>query len=114
MRQSNIFLLSKDIPAQTVGDGVTRQIMGYNKDIMLVRVEFQAGSIGYIHIHPHLQTSYVVSGRFEVDIDGEKQILSTGDGFFVPSGKSHGVVCIENGILIDSFSPGREDFISNK
>lgn len=112
MEQSNIFLLHQNVPIETVGEGVTRQIMGYNKDIMLVKVEFQAGSIGYIHSHPHLQTSYVASGKFEVDIEGNKQILASGDGFFVPSNRPHGVVCIESGILIDSFSPWREDFIS--
>ncbi|MDU1889063.1 MAG: cupin domain-containing protein [Dysgonomonas sp.] len=113
MKDSNEFLYHNNIEIENVGDGVTRQIMGYNNDMMLVKVEFQTNSIGDIHSHPHTQSSYVVSGRFEVNIDGNKQILSAGDGFFVAPDKPHGVVCIEAGILIDAFSPTRKDFLKD-
>ena len=98
---------------EKVGEGVTLQIMGYNNDIMLVKVEFETGSIGDIHAHPHTQTSYVASGKFEVNIDGEKQILAAGDGFFIAPNKPHGVLCMESGILIDAFSPVRKDFLKD-
>lgn len=111
MISSKEFLFQKELPVEITGEGVSRQIMGYNEDIMLVKVAFQQGSIGAIHDHPHVQASYVASGKFEINIEGEKQILSAGDGFYVPSGKKHGVVCIEDGVLIDTFSPMRKDFL---
>lgn len=111
MEQSNEFLLHKDIPLENTGEGVTRQILGYNQDIMLVKVNFQTGSIGEPHSHPHVQSSYIESGKFEVTIDGKKQILSTGDGFFVPPRKSHGLKCLEEGSVIDAFNPIRTDFL---
>jgi quercetin dioxygenase-like cupin family protein len=100
-----------DIPVEEVGDGVTRQIMGYDSDLMLVKVNFKKGGIGYAHKHPHQQVSYVVEGKFEVEIDGVKEVLEAGDGFVIPSNVMHGAVCLEDGILIDTFSPLREDFI---
>jgi quercetin dioxygenase-like cupin family protein len=53
----------------------------------------------------------VHSGSFEVEVAGEKQVLNAGDVFFVPSNLIHGVVCLEAGMLLDVFSPMREDFI---
>lgn len=114
MKHSNIFLLSKDIDIEIVGKGVTRQILGYDKDIMLVKVTFEKGSVGDMHSHPHVQSSYIESGKFEVTIDDKKQVLEKGDGFFVPSGSLHGLICLEPGAVIDTFTPAREGFLQVK
>lgn len=111
MGQSETFIFQDLLKTEDLGGGVTRQIMGYNEDIMLVKVMFEPGSRGDIHAHAHVQTSYVESGSFEVYIDDEKKILNAGDGFFVPSGRKHGVICLEAGTLIDVFNPAREDFL---
>ena len=78
---------------------------------MMVRVKFEKGAIGSEHSHPHTQTSYVISGKFEITIDGDKQVLKAGDGFFVEPNLVHGAICLEEGELIDTFSPWREDFL---
>ena len=103
---------SKDVPVENVAPGMNRQIMGYDSDIMLVKVDFDKGGIGEPHTHHHQQVSYVVSGKFEVTIDGNMQVMEAGDAFVVPSDALHGAVCIEAGTLIDTFSPHREDFLS--
>ncbi|NNF66387.1 MAG: cupin domain-containing protein, partial [Gammaproteobacteria bacterium] len=54
--------------------------------------------------------AYVASGKFEVFIDGKKKILGPGDGFYIEPNTDHGAVCLEPGVLIDVFSPTREDF----
>jgi quercetin dioxygenase-like cupin family protein len=59
----------------------------------------------------HTQGSYVESGVFEVNIGGEKKILKKGDVFFVPPTTDHGVIALEEGVLVDSFNPLRVDFI---
>lgn len=101
-----------DIPLENVAPGMNRQIMGYDSDIMLVKVDFDKGGVGEPHTHPHQQISYVVSGKFEVTISDETEILGAGDAFLVPSNALHGAVCLEAGTLIDTFSPKREDFLS--
>ncbi len=111
MQQSDEFLFQKDLGVVPVGTGMTRQIMGYDQDIMMVKALFEKGSIGALHAHPHVQTTYIASGKFEITIGDKKEILSEGDGFFVPSDRIHGVVCLESGVLIDVFNPVREDFI---
>ena len=100
-----------EIEFEQVQEGLKRKVMGYTKNLMLVRVWFDKGAIGYTHVHPHEQVTLVESGKFEVHIDGKKQILETGDSFVVEPDLEHGAVCLEDGILIDTFSPMREDFI---
>ena len=87
------------------------KIMSYTDDIMLVKVKFDSGAIGSEHHHPHLQMSYIAKGVFEVKIGNDMRELKEGDVYFAPSGIDHGVVCKEDGILIDVFSPARQDFL---
>jgi len=87
------------------------EIMAYNDGLMIVKVHFKKGGIGAIHQHIHTQGSFVESGVFEVNIAGEKKILQQGDVFFVPPSTDHGVIALEEGVLVDSFNPLREDFI---
>jgi quercetin dioxygenase-like cupin family protein len=105
------FIKSDDIAWEVTAPGMKRKIMAYNESMMLVRVEFEKGAIGSLHQHRHVQISNVESGKFEVEIGGEKKVLSAGDVFHVPPHVLHGAVCLEAGVLIDVFSPMREDFI---
>lgn len=112
-QSSATFLQGQTIMTEQVGDGITRQILGYNHELMLVKVWFKAGAEGYAHQHPHSQVSYVESGVFDVMIDGVVQRLVAGDCFMAAPGLMHGAVCIEDGVLIDTFSPARQDFLGS-
>ena len=92
--------------------GVNRQIMAYDGQLMMVKVKFDKGAVGSMHEHYHSQATYVVSGKFELTIGDKKEILSAGDGYYVAPDELHGCVCIEAGILIDTFSPVRADFLN--
>ena len=109
--QSEMHIEEEKIEWEKVDDKVRRKILGFNDKIMMVKVEFQTGGIGYVHKDPHSQVTYVESGKFDVQIGNEKKVLKGGDCFFIPPDIEHGVVNFEGGILIDVFSPMREDFI---
>jgi quercetin dioxygenase-like cupin family protein len=109
--ETNTFIFSSTIEWETVGEGVRRKILCYDKNMMRVKVEFEKGGIGSLHKHPHIQMSLVESGQFEVEVDKQKRILNAGDVFYVHSNLIHGVVCLEKGALIDMFNPMREDFV---
>ncbi|KQC34571.1 cupin [Nonlabens sp. YIK11] len=108
---SKEFLFDADQEWETVGEGVKRKIMGYDDKIMLVKVHFEKGGVGAMHQHHHSQVTYVESGAFEMTIDGETKKLKTGDSFYIPTNVMHGALCLEAGMLIDVFSPIREDFM---
>ena len=110
IQKDNFFQHSLN-PWEAIDDGIMRQITGYDVNIMMVKVKFKKGAIGREHYHHHAQTSYVVSGKFKVKIGGEENILTEGDAFFIPPNEVHGAVCLEEGMLIDVFSPIREDFV---
>lgn len=96
---------------EDVAPGLSRQIMSFNDNLMIVKVKFERGSIGTLHTHPHTQGCYVAEGRFEVEIGTQKHILEKGDTFLAESGIPHGVICLEAGMLIDIFTPKRDDFL---
>ncbi len=110
--EQTLHVHADNVPAENADRGITRQILGYLPNLMLVKVHFAKGAVGRKHSHVHEQVSYVVSGVFEVEIDGKKEILKAGDAFVIPAGLEHGAVCLEDGVLIDTFSPMREDFLS--
>ena len=92
-------------------DGSTRRVVLDLPDLMLVEFTFPKGGVGALHSHPHVQSSYIADGVFDVTIDGVTQRIGAGGAYIVPSGLVHGVVAIEAGKLIDSFTPRREDFL---
>lgn len=106
-----VFIENSSIPWEDLGQGVKRKILAYNERLMVVKVEFEKGAIGVVHQHHHTQITHIDSGVFEVEINGDKKILKGGDAFFIPPNVMHGAVCLEPGILIDVFSPMREDFV---
>lgn len=105
----------KDIPYETVKEGVKRKIL-YTNNLMSVLIDFDNGPWKQPeppHSHPHEQISYVVSGEIIFYCEGEKdQHLVAGDMFSVPSGKKHTIKLLTKEVrLIDSFNPLREEFL---
>lgn len=107
------FQLNEKVAWEDLGNGIERQLFGFDQTIMMVKVKFKKGAIGELHSHPHTQVSYVESGSFEMTIGEDKTTLHAGDGFYVQPGVLHGTVCLEPGNLVDTFSPAREDFLPN-
>ena len=103
----------KDVQPEDQGNGVVRRVLAYNSKVMTVENRFQKGAIGALHHHPHTQITYVVSGKFEFEIDGVKNVVTAGDTLLKTDGVEHGCVCLEEGILLDIFTPYREDFVND-
>lgn len=82
-KKSETFQIASDIQWEYAGDGIVRQIMGYDEHLMMVKVKFNQGAVGTLHQHPHTQSTYVASGCFEVTIGKEKKVLRAGDGYYV-------------------------------
>lgn len=110
---SEAFVKYSDDAIENVEPGIRRQILGFDHNLMAVRVWFEKGAVGAQHTHPHTQVSYVESGVFEVTIGDDVQTLTAGDSFYVSSEVLHGAICREAGVLVDMFAPMREDFLTN-
>lgn len=106
-----MFVFNQDITLEDLGQGISRKVLAHSDNMMSVEVHFETGAIGAMHSHPHEQLTYVLSGEFEFTIGDEKKIVKTGDTMYKDPNIEHGCVCLEAGVLIDTFTPMRKDFV---
>ncbi|MFC3025302.1 cupin domain-containing protein [Vibrio zhugei] len=107
-----MFVYNRDVKLEDLGDGVSRKILAYSEHIMSCEVHFEKGAVGALHHHPHEQLTYVLSGSFEFTIGDEKKVVNQGDVLYKQPNIEHGCVCLEKGVLLDTFTPMRKDFIA--
>lgn len=112
MTETKLFVRAGDGEWTATPDGNRRRVLLHTDELMMVEFAFEKGGEGWLHSHPHVQSSYIAEGRFEVTIDGRTETLAAGDGFIVPSNLVHGVKALEKGRLVDTFTPHRADFLS--
>lgn len=91
--------------------GVTRCIKQAGDSLMMMEVHFEPGAEGYEHSHPHEQMSYCMKGKIAFRINDVETVLLAGDTICIPSGAKHGVTALEASILLDVFTPVREDLL---
>ncbi len=103
---------SQETPFQ-IKEGLQRRLLAYGGSLMIAEFTFEAGVTADWHSHPHEQISYVVSGKVDYCVEGQEPVrLSAGGSFYVPSNKSHRVVAYPRSVLIDVFTPMRDEFIN--
>ena len=108
-----MFVFRDDAVPTPCEPGVTRRILTYSDQLMMCEITFEKGAQGNSHHHPHEQITYVVKGAFSFTIAGETKVVRAGDSVLMPPDAEHGVTCLEEGILVDVFSPKREDFLKS-
>lgn len=102
----------RSFPSVDTGGGVMRRVLSDSPELMLVEVTFPEGGVGPSHSHPHVQSTLVKSGRFQFTIGGESFEVAEGDAFVIPSSAVHECRVLDGpGVLIDSFTPRRDDFL---
>ena len=101
-----------DFPIVKTGENVTRQVLADHADLVVVAFRFAAkDAVGDLHSHPHVQSTYVESGRFRFTLGDEVREVGPGDSFVIPTMITHGCICLEPGTLVDCFTPRRDDFL---
>lgn len=108
-----MFVFEKNCAEEELDNGVIRRIKGWLDDLMVVELRWGKGMRGAVHSHPHRQCGYVIKGSFESEADGQTTILRAGDCVYTEAGVLHGLLALEDdSILLDIFTPCREDFIA--
>ncbi len=106
-----MFVFHDRVKADACEPGVSRKVLTYTDEMMLCEISFEAGVDGKLHAHPHLQMTYVVEGKFEFTVGDETQIVEKGDSLAMLPNEPHKVRSLTKGILIDLFTPKRDDFL---
>ena len=91
--------------------GVTYKTLTYGAKTSLGEFHLQKGYEIPNHSHPHEQTGYIVSGKITFTIDGKDYNAEAGDSWNIPGNVEHSVKVHEDSLLIEVFSPVREDYL---
>ncbi|MEO0561304.1 MAG: cupin domain-containing protein [Chloroflexota bacterium] len=91
-------------------DGVIRRTMATTDEAMLCEFRLKVGAEVPLHDHMNDQVGYVVSGKLEITIGGETAVILPGESYAIPGGVPHQAIAREDSVLIDVFSPPRNDY----
>lgn len=106
-----MFVSHDDCPLEDLGNGVRRRILAHAGGLMQVEVHFERGAVGPLHSHPHEQLTHVLSGEFAFTIGDQTRVVRAGDTLYKRPDVVHGCICREPGVLLDTFTPQRRDFL---
>ncbi|HEY2153068.1 MAG TPA: cupin domain-containing protein [Vicinamibacterales bacterium] len=99
-------------PVERLADGIERQMISAER-LMICRLSIAPGVVTPVHAHPHEQMTIVERGRVRFTVAGVDRIASAGEVLVFPSGIEHGATMLEEPVvLVDIFSPPREDFLA--
>lgn len=101
----------ENIPVEKTAKGIERQMV-VGENIMICRFRFAPFTVTPVHTHPHEQMTLVIQGNVKFMIEDKACVVSPGDVLHFPPHTKHGATMLnEEVILIDIFSPIREDFL---
>lgn len=100
----------RDLPEEKVTDTISRRVLIGDKE-MIVWWSMKAGAHAAAHRHPHEQMFWMISGRMDFRLEGERRVCGPGDLGIVPAGVEHEAWFVEDTEVVDVFSPPREDFL---
>ncbi len=90
--------------------GVVVRILTDGDQITLVEVDLEAGSAVTMHTHENEQTGTLISGKLQFEIGDETFDFAPGDAWMIPANVPHEARAIEACLVVECFSPPREDW----
>src|SRR5882724_5671977 len=103
-----------EVNSEELADGIKRQMI-VGENLMICRLTIAPNVVTPAHDHFHEQMTMVERGQVRFIIGEDEVIAGSGDILFFPSGCWHGATMLdEEVVLIDIFTPIREDFLSDR
>ena len=99
-----------DVPSEQINPSISRQYITADR-VTSARFELKKGGVVPVHAHENEQVSFVISGVLRFTIDGRDIIVRAGELLQIPSHVPHGVDVLEDTLVVDVFSPVRQDWI---
>jgi quercetin dioxygenase-like cupin family protein len=90
--------------------GVGRKSLVWGERMLLTQIIMRQDSVVERHDHPYEQMGYCIQGAIELEVGDEKAICRAGSAWTIPAGASHAATGLENSILVEAFSPPRDDY----
>ena len=99
-----------DIPPEAINASIGRQYLTADR-VTIARFELKRGGVVPRHAHVNEQVSCVLSGALTFRFDDRELIARAGDVVQIPGGIPHEVTVVEDAVVLDVFSPVRQDWI---
>jgi quercetin dioxygenase-like cupin family protein len=97
-------------PVEELTPSIGRQLV-HTETMTIARIRLRAGTVVPSHEHPHEQVATVLEGSLSFVIDGEEHVVSAGESMFLPGSVPHEVEALEDSVVLDVFSPVRDDWV---
>ena len=110
MMADGYFITPKDANQVEMLPGVHRRTMGTTDETMLCEFFLERDSLVPPHSHMNDQVGYVIYGRIEYKVGEEVFVATAGDSYAIPGGIVHSARAIIDSLIIDAFSPPRDDY----
>lgn len=111
MGNSKTFVSSSGVNPVPQLPGLDRRTLVWGSDMLLAEMTLANGMRIPLHNHIHEQVGYLVRGRLEFIVGDERSILEAGSGYLVPSNVPHQINVLEDSVVIDIFSPVRDEYL---
>jgi quercetin dioxygenase-like cupin family protein len=97
--------------SRQIVEGVELSTLVHGEKTLMGQFKIAKGSAIPAHSHPHEQTGFMISGKIRFNVEGEVMDVETGDSWCLPGGVEHSAEALEDSIIIEVFSPVREDYL---
>ena len=94
--------------------GIIMEPLAWGERTSMGKFHLAKGAELPLHSHPHEQTGYMVSGHVTFIIDGTEFDTVPGDSWSIPGGVEHTVKVLEDTVIIEVFSPVREEYLAEQ
>src|SRR5260221_2046327 len=96
-------------PVEQIPGGF-RRVLADGDRMMVIEWRMNPGVLVPLHAHSHEQSGYVISGEMLFAIDGVEHAVKPGTGYSIAGNVPHSARFEQASVLIDTFSPPREDY----
>lgn len=104
-------IVKSDESKKRVFRGVTFEVLAVGEKSMITKMNYKVGDNVPFHSHPNEQIGYVISGKYRIKFNNLDEVLNPGDSYSVPENIEHSWEVIEEGEVVDTFIPPREDYL---
>lgn len=107
-------IVKKEEALKRVFKGVSLDSLAVGEKSMVTKMNYVKGNYATTHHHPHEQCGYVISGRYRLMVETTPLIdviLTAGDSYAIPGNTPHSFEVLEDGEVVDVFTPQREDYL---
>ena len=92
-------------------EGAYLSTLVHGEKTLMAQFSIARGSVIPPHSHPHEQTGFVVSGKLRFRVEDDMMEVESGDSWCIPGGAEHSADALEDSVIIEVFSPVREDYL---